>query len=494
MRRHMPLFYGAILLTGVNLLLRLVSTGFQVHISARMGAAGVGLLQMVMSVGGLAMTAGIAGVRTATMYLSAAQLGIKKPGAVTWVLRGCLVYALVCGFAVGSILYFCAPLIADSWLREPNTVHALRIFARFLPVVCLTGVMVGYFTAANRIATLAAVEIGEQLCYMAATLSMLNLRAGTDSYRACEAVVLGSGISTVFTLCALFVLRAREKVPKAPRIPVARQLLSTAVPLALADDLKAGINTAENLMVPRRLAHYPGELSPLATFGTVCGMVFPIIMFPAAIVFSLAELMIPELAACHAAGRKKRIQYLTRRGLQVCFLYGCLCCGIIHLLGNELGMWIYQSPEAGAHIRRYSLLIPMLYCDAITDAMTKGLGQQKACVRYNILTATMDVALLFVLLPRYGMGGYFFSFTLTHAINFALSLRRLLKISNTSIPFYIPALGCSALAGAIMLAAKVPQTVFRSAAFLLILLCLWVLMKIVSVKELRWIKGLVKKK
>ena len=74
MKRPMPLFYSALLLTGVNLLLRMVSTSFQVYISGRIGAAGVGLLQLVLSVGALATTAGIAGIRTATMYLTAEEL------------------------------------------------------------------------------------------------------------------------------------------------------------------------------------------------------------------------------------------------------------------------------------------------------------------------------------------------------------------------------------------------------------------------------------
>ena len=67
----MPIFYSALMLTGVNLLLRLVGTSFQVYISGRIGAAGIGLLQLVLSVGSLSMTAGIAGIRTATMYLTA---------------------------------------------------------------------------------------------------------------------------------------------------------------------------------------------------------------------------------------------------------------------------------------------------------------------------------------------------------------------------------------------------------------------------------------
>ena len=73
MSKKMPMFYSALLLTGVNLLLRVVSTSFQVYISGRIGAAGVGLLQLVMSVGGLAMVAGMAGIRTGSMYLTAEE-------------------------------------------------------------------------------------------------------------------------------------------------------------------------------------------------------------------------------------------------------------------------------------------------------------------------------------------------------------------------------------------------------------------------------------
>ena len=194
------------------------------------------------------------------------------------------------------------------------------------------------------------------------------------------------------TLCSLLVLRLLEKPTTGKRIPTAKRLGQVALPLALADDLKTGINTVENLMVPKRLGLYPGTADPLAAFGTVCGMVFPVLMFPAAILFGLAELLIPELARCAAAQSRGRIRYLVRRSLRISFLYGCLICGGMYLLSDGLCMGIYGNPEAGIWLRRFSLMIPMLYCDAIIDAMTKGLGQQKDCVRYNILTSALDVA------------------------------------------------------------------------------------------------------
>ena len=494
MSRKLPIFYNALLLTCVNLLLRFVSTSFQVHISARIGPEGVGLLQLVMSVGGLALTAGMAGVRTATMYLTAEELGRKCPQNISRMLRGSFIYSILFSGTVAILLHSFAPVIAQYWIGNIHTVGSIRTFGFFLPLTCLCGCMTGYFTAANRISTLAVVEIFEQLCYMVVTMLALQLWAGRNPELACQSVIMGSGISACFTLMCLVFLRLREKPETGPRIPITSRLLRTAIPLALADDLKAGISTTENLMVPKRLALYPGELTPLAAFGTVCGMVFPIVMFPAAILFALAELLIPDFARCNAAGSTIRIRYLTKKSLKLAMLYGCACGGIIHLAAEPLSTSLYGSTVAGAYLKLYSLLIPMLYCDAIVDAMVKGLGQQTASVRYNILTSALDVALLFVLLPKYGMQGYFFSFLITHLINFMLSLRRLVKTAKVRIPFHIPALAISGWLAAICGASRVSQSPGRVVAFCGLYGSLLVLFGIVSRKDVIWLKGLIGKK
>ena len=240
MRKKLPIFYSALVLTGVNLLLRFVSTGFQVYLSGRIGAAGIGLLQLVLSVGMLAMTAGMAGIRTATMYLTAGELGRKRPENIRWVLTGCVTYSLLCSSTVSALLLAISPQIAGLWIGEPAVVSTLRLFALFLPVNCLCGVLCGYFTAANRIGTLAAVEVAEQLCSMVLTLGLL-MRVGDNAVRACRAVVTGSGLSSCITLCTLSILRWQEHSQSGPRLPVRKQLLGTAVPLAIADDFKSGI-------------------------------------------------------------------------------------------------------------------------------------------------------------------------------------------------------------------------------------------------------------
>ena len=479
------------MLTGVNLLLRFVSTSFQVYLSGKIGPGGIGLLQLVMSTGALAMTAGMAGIRTATMYLTAEELGKQRPWNVTWILSACLLYSILCSGCVSVCLSLFAPWIAQNWIGDIRTVDALRLYACFIPVTCLCGVMIGYFTAANRIGTLAVIEVAEQFLYISVCVLMLTFWVGADPSRACQGLILSSGLSACLTLLCLIILRIRENPPKGLPIPVKSRLLHTSVPLALADDLRIGISTTENLMVPKRLALYPGTADPLALFGTVCGMVFPILMFPAAILFGLAELLIPELARCAAAGSKQRIAYLTQRSLKITMLYGCICCGLEFLLAEELTWRLYKTNDAGTYLKLYALLIPMLYCDSITDAMTKGLGQQKACVRYNIITSSMDVLFLFLLLPKYGMMGYFFSFLVTHLLNFLLSIGRLFRITGRVFSPSTPLLSALGTAASMWAASFVSAPFLRCCAFLLLLGCALFLSGVLQKEDVRWLRGLV---
>ena len=319
----------------------------------------------------------------------------------------------------------------------------------------------------------------------------LKLWAGASAVRACLCVVLGSSLGSCLTLGCLVILRQKEH-PKAGTAPrIGKRLCRIALPLAAADVLKAGISTAENLMVPKRLARNPAISSPLASFGIVSGMTFPILMFPACILFGLAELLIPELARCAAGGNEGRIRYLVRRSLKAALLYALVISGLLRFLAEPLCLRFYGNAEAALSLRRYAPLIPMLYCDAIIDAMTKGLGQQRACVRYNILTSAMDVGMLFVLLPRYGMQGYFLSFFVSHGVNFLLSLRRLLKISQVNLP-----MGqiCKALASAILsqqIAARAPGPEMQCLFHLVLLGCLIWLLGVISAQDLAWLRSIL---
>lgn len=493
------MFYGAMLLTGANLLLRVVSLGFQVYLSGRVGAAGVGLLQLTSSVCLLAMTAAMAGIRTAAMYLTAEELGRGHCGGTGAVLSACFRYSIFCSVLVGTRVYFAAPHLASVWVGNPDVLTALRIFAAFLPVTCLTGVFTGYYTAVGRYKTLVAIEVAEQLLSMVLTLTFLSLRTVSTPGSACTCIIGGSSVAGMGSLIGLMLMKGPVGKEK-PSLPIAPRLARTALPLAFADILRMGISTAENLIVPRRLALFSGSSQALAAYGMVCGMVFPILMFPASILYSLAELLIPELSRSHAGGKRRRISYLTARSLRVALLYGLLAGGVLFASAPALGAVLYRSREVGELLKIYSLLAPMLYLDAITDAVTKGMGQQVACVRYNTITSFLDVVFLWLLLPRFGLEGYFFSFAVTHGLNFLLSFRRLMKATgfrprlHLVLKAYISWGFATLLVQLLPLGESLGAFLLSGVLYVLLFLLLAGFLGVVGKEDVLWLRNLVKPK
>ena len=140
----------------------------------------------------------------------------------------------------------------------------------------------------------------------------------------------------------------------------------------------------------------------------------------------------------------------------------------------------------------YALLVPMLYCDAIIDAMNKGLGQQKVCVRYNILTALMDVAGLYILLPVLGMKGYFISFFVSHAVNAALSLGLLLKTARIRVRPQVPMLALLCVAAALVSAFGAGHWAARMLIFGAVLIFALFALGILHREDLQWLWRLIK--
>ena len=83
---------------------------------------------------------------------------------------------------------------------------------------------------------------------------------------------------------------------------------------------------------------------------------------------------------------------------------------------------------------------------------------------------------------------------MTHRLNFGLSLRRLTKISGVVIPFSVPALTMAA-AGFGVLGAGLLESVWgRIIAFLGLFGSLLTLFGVLSRADLRWLRGLIKRK
>ena len=425
---------NTLLLTAAALLLRFASMLFQAHLAGRIGAEGLGAVQLLLSVSAFATTLGLAGMRVAASCLCAQAHGRREPAQVQLAAAHCLGFVLVTSTLAAAGLYWAAPVLAGRVLHEPAAVGSLRLLAGLLPAGCAGLVLGGYLTAVGKVWQLTAIDAGERVLGLGLSLLLLRFASQTVS-GACFALLGGELLSSCAADAALYALyrQSWRGVRQTDAPGMARRVGALAAPLALNDLLRAALRALEQFLIPWGLTRAGAtRLGAMAAYGTVMGMVFPALMLPSAFLYALVDLLIPELAACRAQGRRERLASVTGQCLRAGLLFAGFTAGLLYALAEPL---------------------TVLYLDALTDGMLKGLSEQVANVRYNTLTSALDAVLLVLLLPRWGLGGYIFAFAATHLLNFTLSLRRLLIV--TGCPLRLgAALGVGACTGAGALAAQ----------------------------------------
>ena len=446
---------NTLLLTAAALLLRFASMLFQAHLAGRIGAEGLGAVQLLLSVFAFATTLGLAGMRVAASCLCAQAHGRREPAQVQLAAAHCLGFVLVTSTLAAAGLYWAAPVLAGRVLHEPAAVCSLRLLAGLLPAGCAGLVLGGYLTAVGKVWQLTAIDAGERVLGLGLSLILLRFAPQTVS-GACFALLGGELLSSCAADAALYALYRQNwrGVRQTDAPGMARRVGALAAPLALNDLLRAALRALEQFLIPWGLTRAGAtRLGAMAAYGTVMGMVFPALMLPSAFLYALVDLLIPELAACRAQGRRERLASVTGQCLRAGLLFAGFTAGLLYALAEPLTAILYQSEQAGRLLRVFAPLALVLYLDALTDGMLKGLSEQVANVRYNTLTSALDAVLLVLLLPRWGLGGYIFAFAATHLLNFTLSLRRLLIV--TGCPLRLgAALGVGVCTGAGALAAQ----------------------------------------
>lgn len=421
------------MLTASSLLVRIIGLTFQVWLAGRIGSAGIGLFQLVMSVGMLGNTVAISGIRFAGTRLLSEELGAHRPGGVKRGMHRCLAYSVFFGTAACIILWCVAKPVGFLWIGDARTVLSLKIFACTLPFTAVNAAWSGYFTATGNIWKSAASSLAEEFGRVVLVVVFLSAAPADNITLSCAAIVSGGLAAEIFGF-AVRLLLARGSMPRAENtggasLRLTPRLLGIALPLAASAYARSSLSMLQNLLVPRgfRASGLSADRA-LADYGVIQGMVMPILFFPSCLLLALAELLVPELTEAQVQGRLEHIRGTTRSLLKKCFLFSAAVAGGLWLFAYPLGTAVYSSTEAGHFIRVFAPLVPVMYLDMVIDGCLKGLGQMLFSMAINILEAFLGVLLVMVILPAYALDGYIAILYFGEMLNFSLSLWRLRQV------------------------------------------------------------------
>ncbi len=510
MRRIKMFVINAVILTATSLLMRTIGVSFSVYISNKIGAAGVGLFQLIMSVYTFAITLASSGINLAATRLVSEELANGAEAGAKKAMKRCCAYGLLFGTSAAFLLFFGADFIGADLLRDARSVKSLKVLAVSLPFIAMSSAMSGYFTAVRRVVKSASAQVFEQFIRITVCIYGLNLLAPKGLEYACLAIVGGGSISEISSFCYLYLMyrhdRKRYRTAGKTGKALTGRMLGIALPVALSSYVRSALTTIEQLLVPSGLkkSGLSGE-NALAQYGVIQGMVMPVIMFPSAFLNAFSSLLVPELSECHERKNNKQINHIISRVFHVTLLFSIGVSGILISFPKELGMVIYNSTDASLFIKALAPLIMVMYLDNVVDGMLKGLNQQVSSMRYNIIDSLVSIAMVYFLLPVTGIGGYVAVIYVSELLNAFLSMNRLIHVTDFRVRFFdwavkpiiaiffaSTAVRVSAFAFGTGLATDVPSVVlYLAVTVLLYILFLW-MMSCITSDDLLMVKAVLK--
>ena len=205
MNRLKRFMFNGILITLAAVGVRFAALFLNVIITRRLGAGGMGLLSLVNSVFGFAITFSTGGVSLATTRLCSEAFAQNDPLYLKRALRWCTGYALMLGLGAAAFLLLLADFVAANLLAAPALSSSLRILSVSMPIFSLSAVIGGYFTAVGRAWKNALGAVCEQAVKMAAVFLLFALFRTENDAAACflviAATVAAELISGFFTYC-----------------------------------------------------------------------------------------------------------------------------------------------------------------------------------------------------------------------------------------------------------------------------------------------------
>ena len=438
MTKQKFLIQGAVL-TAVSLLLRISNMGYRSFLSQEMGSAGMGLYQLIFSIFTLTVTLSTSGISLAVTRMVTAAMATGKRQVVRSTVARCFGFCLSVSLSIALLLFFLAKPAAAVFLGTDQAAPCLRILGVGLPFMSLCTCMKGYFLAVDESLSTAFSDAMEQALTIGATVFLFWRFAPQSLEAACFAAMLAStlGEATSF-VCSWAAYRSslRRNTPKNREKAkgVLQGLAHIALPCTLSSAARSALNTGENLLIPKELQKYGLSYSgALSQYGLLQGMAMPMLYFPSSLLSSFASLLIPKIAKERELHHQRAVAHITGKALRLALAFGIFFAGLFLTFGESWGIALYGNKNAGAYLQVLAPLAPLVYLDVVVDSLLKGMDEQFNSMKYNLADSLLRVTLVLCLLRFFGLESYVGILFFSTIFNAALSLHRLLQVTQVRL-------------------------------------------------------------
>ena len=423
------------------LIIRTMNMFFRVFMADSMGAEGIGLYQLIISVYIFFAAVSTSGISlTATRLFSdfSARGDFSK---ARYSVNRCLIISIVLGGILGGVMYFSADVAAEYFLHDTRTAPALKLLAPSLPFMSVSACVRGYFTARRQTIQASVEQLLEQVIEMGVFAVSFALMKPDTLEKACCTAVLGTTaaevISFIYSMICYFFDIKKLRCKSEKTNGLAKKIIPVAVPVMANSCLRSGLSAVENVLIPLGLKKNGSDsANALAQYGIINGMVMPVLVFPTVFILPFASLIVTEMSENLAKKHLRSIKYISEKMFELTLLYSLPVMVIFIFFGKNICETLYHNENLGIFLAVLAPVVPFMYLDCVVDGILKGLNEQTSYLIFNLIDAVIRVILTYILLPKFGILGIVAVIIVSELLNTVMSIARLIKVTEIKIKVF----------------------------------------------------------
>ena len=416
-----------------SLILRTAGVVFRVYLADRIGSEGMGVYQLIFSVYILASAFAESGICTAVTRLVSENFQ-KGRAAVKRIMRTAAAVTVTVALLSSCAVFFGAGAIGKYLLNDMRTVPSLKILSFSLPFMGLSSCIRGYFIACRKTLSPSLTGIIEQTVRIFAAVVCLSAVQEKGITYSAAAVLIGDAAAETVSFILNFCFYKHDIGKCCGHGEISGTLckiMRIALPLSGAAYMSTVLHTAENLLIPSRLAEYHGTKSRgLELFGAIKGMALPLLFFPASFLNSISTMLMPEISEASAKGNRLEVKRTVERSVGITLSLSVFTAFVFLFFSYDIADAVYGDSDVGYIMRVLSPIVPFMYLESVASGLLKGLDGQMSMLRYNFADSVLRISAVLILVPRTGISGFLVIMTVSNCFTSCMCVSKLKKRSG----------------------------------------------------------------
>lgn len=399
---------------------------YRIILSRSIGAEGLGIYQICLSVFAVFLTMASSGIPVTVSRLIAKNTATGNAQGKHAVVSSGVFLTLIFTVPIAIVLFLARDLYSAIF---PDR-DCVDIFLLLLPGLILTSIyaiMRGSFWGNKQFLPYSVIELAENAVMVICGCVLIGFaHTAKDGARFAVLAVLISYVFSFAVSVGWYLIRGGKFVNPKRQL---RPLFKSSFPITAMRTSTSLLNSCVAMFLPALLSSACGYTSSeaVALYGTVLGMSVPMLFTPNSVIGSIAVVVAPEMSENFYAKRESLLKRDIERTIKSAVLIATVLIPVMFTLGEDIGVLFYNNELSGQVIRRFSFMMLPMCISMITTTILNSLNFEVRTLVYFFVGAIAMIAVILAFTGILGINAYMVGLTLSFLITAGLNLHLLHK-------------------------------------------------------------------